>query len=441
MTRFRLFLLPLALLLALTGMAGGCGDDGGARSDDPPTSDDDDAADDDADASDDDDNDDDDNDTNAPGFDSDPQTIDATLVRLLDTVRELAHFPGLAAALVKDGRVIWSRGVGVADLDTERPVEPDTLFLTGSLSKTVLTIALMQLWEQGLFELGDDVNDHLPFDVRHPVYERVPITFQELMTHTSSIADNGPVLNELYTDGDSPLPLTDFLADYLLPDGDFFRTTNFWEYPPEGRWKYSNVAAAAAGLVVESLSGEDFAAYCRRHVLEPLGLDDSGYRLSDMDAAEVAMPYDFNRRAETYEPAGHYGVPFYPAATLRTSVIGLARLLALMSNGGELDGVRLLAPGTVAEIREVPYPDRWPSQGLFWYYGEYDGHEVFGHQGGGDGVAAKMFYRDDGIGVALVANGSWGNLAERLVVEEALILLFRAGERLGETPLRHVAGR
>ena len=429
-----LLLIVAALLVACADTTDTAADDDDAAP--SPANDDDDDNDD----NDDDNDDNDDDDIVVPDdLDATPQTIDAALVRLLETVRQLAHFPGMAAAVVKEGRVVWSHGFGVTNLETQRPVTPDTLFLTGSISKTVLTTALMQLWEQGLFELGDDVADYVPFALENPLYRRFPITFRELMTHTSSIADNGPVLRSLYSDGDSPLPLEEFLADYLVPDGEYFAASNFYDFPPQSRWKYSNVAAAVAGLVVEQLSGEDFAEYCHAHVLQPLGLGGSSYRLADLSPADVAMPYEYNQRTEQNEPFGHYGLPFYPGGTLRTSAVGLARILAMMAGDGELDGQRLLAPGTVAEIREVQYPDRWPSQGLFWYYGLYNDREVFGHQGGGDGVAAKMFYRpDDGVGVVLLANGSWGNLLERLVVEEAIIALFGAADELGRAPWREI---
>ena len=103
--------------------------------------------------------------------------------------------PGLAAAIVKNGRMICTAVAGMANIEQKQPVTPDTLFLIASVSKTMTATALMQLYDQGKFQLGDDINRYLPFPIRIPVSPTSPITFRQLLTHSASIKDNAAYIN------------------------------------------------------------------------------------------------------------------------------------------------------------------------------------------------------------------------------------------------------
>ena len=100
--------------------------------------------------------------------------------------------PGLAACIVKSGRIVWSKGYGWSDIKKQLAMDPNrTVQNIGSISKTVTATAAMQLWEKGKFELDDDINHYLPFPVRNPLHADKLISFRSLLTHRSSIAD-GP---------------------------------------------------------------------------------------------------------------------------------------------------------------------------------------------------------------------------------------------------------
>ena len=109
----------------------------------------------------------------------------------LEDGMEEIHVPGLQAALIKNGSVVWSKGFGFANADEDTLVTTETPFMLASISKTVTAVAIMKLYEQGLFQLDDDVNDYLDFSVDHPSGEA--ITFRHLLKHTSSIRDEGTV--------------------------------------------------------------------------------------------------------------------------------------------------------------------------------------------------------------------------------------------------------
>ena len=129
--------------------------------------------------------------------------------------RRAQRIPGLAACIVKSGRVAWSKGYGWANIAKRVPMDPDrTVQNIGSISKTVVATAVMQLWEKGKFQLDDDVNERLPFAVRSPSHPDTPITYRLLLTHRSGIADS-LAYRSSYACGDPSLPLEDVAQGVL----------------------------------------------------------------------------------------------------------------------------------------------------------------------------------------------------------------------------------
>src|SRR5712675_1456396 len=120
-----------------------------------------------------------------------PGTCKTDLTRQLRTL----DVPGLAAAVVKNGRIVCTATAGLANIEENRPVTPDTLFLIASVSKTITATAVMQLYDERKFQLDDDINRYLPFTVRIPASPSAPITFRQLLNHTSSIKDNTTYIN------------------------------------------------------------------------------------------------------------------------------------------------------------------------------------------------------------------------------------------------------
>ena len=118
---------------------------------------------------------------------------------LINSAMQTYHVPGLAALIIKNDSIVWSNNYGYANVSLNKPVEDSTLFMMASISKTITITALMQLWEDGLFDLEDNINDYLQpdFQIHHPNYPNDTITFKMLMTHTSSIDDNWNVLTPL----------------------------------------------------------------------------------------------------------------------------------------------------------------------------------------------------------------------------------------------------
>lgn len=308
--------------------------------------------------------------------------------------------PGVAACAVRDGEVIWNGNYGYANIAQNIELDDSSIFMLGSISKTITGIAFLQLYETGLIGLDDDVNIYLPFQFTHPLFPQTIITPRMLMSHVSGIRDNWDVLNPLhYPGGDSPISLSDFIEGYLVPDGIYYDTENFNTSEPCTVYDYSNVGSALIAYLVEVLSGISFEQYCQENIFVPLGMDDTSWFLANLNFSQVAMPYTFNNG--NYYPFGHYGQPMYPCGFLRTSALHLAQILLVQMELGTVNNNIILQSNTVELMQTLHYPAIAPEYGFFLQY--LDG--FWGHMGGGPGVCTSMLFNPiDDIGVIVLLN-------------------------------------
>lgn len=349
-----------------------------------------------------------------------------------------SHMPSLSAVVIKGEDIVWSNAYGNADSFTEPPVAAsvkDTSYLLASISKTVMGVTLMQLYEQGLFDLDDDVNDYLKnvvsnrFLVKNPKHSKKKITFRMLLTHTSSISDghyNSLSYKAVYTRGkDSPTSLKSFLWNYLHPQGKFYRSKNYRRNKPGTKYEYSNIGAALAGYMVEVLTNTDFADYSHTNVFEPLGMDESttNWHLEPLDQSKLAMPSEWKKNK--LKKYCHYTFPDYPNGGMRSSAWDLALFLKeFMQDGGQL-----LSKSTVQEMMKLqtslPGAKR-KNQGIIWYYKKLGGKKLIGHSGAEMGAATEMFFDPKTkVGVILLMNGEWEQSKFEAAVKAIELRLFR----------------
>lgn len=318
---------------------------------------------------------------------------------------ESDHIPGLSACIVKEGQTRWVGVYGDANIELSIPVDTSTLFLLASVSKTITITALMQLWEEGLFELDHDINDYMPFSIRIPNDTLAPITFRMLCTHTSSIRDNWGIM-PVYWNGDSPIPLEEYLFDYLNPDGaNYNQNLNFYNQPPGTVYNYSNIGVTLLGYLVELIGDSTFTYQTKERIFDPLQMNETAWFLSELDTSHIAMPYSWN--GTSYFPRGYYGFSYYPAGSLRTSVDQLANFLLCYLSGGTYLGQQILESSTVDMIRTPQVPQINPYIGLIWQTGTSSVGKVFwGHTGGFYGASTVINHcPEDNTGVIILSNG------------------------------------
>src|SRR5262245_48494785 len=192
------------------------------------------------------------------------QDVEAFLEGLIPAEIERNDIAGATVAIVKDGKLLFAKGYGYADVAKHTPVSAEeTLFRPGSVSKLFTWTAVMQLVEQGKLDLDRDVNEYLDFKI--PATYAEPITLRHLMTHTPGFEE---AIKDLFVPDASQLkPLRDYLTNHI-PRRIF---------PPGKIPAYSNYATALAGYIVERVSGKPYNEYIRDEILLALGMNRSTF--------------------------------------------------------------------------------------------------------------------------------------------------------------------
>ena len=302
-----------------------------------------------------------------------PRSPSSTELRI-----DKARIDRALAAMVADGRaagasaLVWQGGreryfgtAGFADREAKRPMARDTLAQIFSMTKPVTGVALMQLWEQGRFGLDDPLSRYLPEFAEMKVYTGKdaagapilkpasrPILIRDMLRHTAGFVYRTHDLPAgVAAGGPEPLDPSVDLAEFgrrlaRLP----------LLYEPGERWHYSSAVDVQA-LLVEKLSGMPLESYVRRHILDPLGMRETGWTQPEERFARLAATYvrDAAKGALTRQPdAATRAQNFDPARRLTMGGSGLVssiddymRFARMLLGKGTLDGVRILKPSTV----------------------------------------------------------------------------------------------
>ncbi len=284
-----------------------------------------------------------------------------------------ADIPGGVIVVVKDGKIIFAKGYGYADVKTKRPVDPaTTIFRPGSVSKLFTWTAVMQLVQAGKINLDADVNQYIDFTI--PPFDGKPVTMRNLMTHTAGFEET--VRDLLVDRQDQVLPIDVYLKR-RLPSRIF---------APGEVIAYSNYGATLAGYIVQRVSGEKFEDYVAKHIFAPLKMTHSTFvqplpanlaplmATGYLDASEgKTTPFEF--------------VDTVPAGASSSTGIEMAHLMLAYLNGGTYDGYQLLKPATIKEMwtPQVAPEKGLPSFDLGFYQDDFNGLPIVGH--GGDTVA------------------------------------------------------
>jgi CubicO group peptidase (beta-lactamase class C family) len=275
---------------------------------------------------------------------------------------------GAVVLVVKDGRILYSKGYGYSDVSKRTPVTADrTLFRPGSISKLFTWTAVMQLVEQGKLDLDRDVNDYLDFKI--PATYPKPITLRNIMTHTPGFEET---IQDLFVSK----------VDRLIPLGDYLKShvpTRI--FPPGTTPAYSNYGTALAGYIVQRQSGEKFDDYIEQHILNPLGMNRSTFRQPLPKELEPLM-------SKGYQTASKPPKPFElvlaaPAGSASVTATDMARFMTAHLQDGHFENAQILRPETAqlmhsAQFTSVPGMN---AMALGFYEETRNGHRIIGHAG------------------------------------------------------------
>ena len=338
------------------------------------------------------------------------RTSEALDTRLQEIYAQ-SNFAGFSVSIVKAGAVAFERSYGKADVAAGVDLTNQMAMNIASISKLFIGIALVKAIEEGHFTLETRINDILPFAVTNPHAPEVPIQVKHLVTHTSGILDdeatyfsnysilagedlNTPsaqrMLDELHpkTNGEV-LSLADFMQTYLASDGVLYKATNFGTNPAGSTYAYSNIASALAAYLVELATGVDFDRYTQEVVFDPLDMDHTAWKISDLDRGDVALQY-WNRD----NPLPFYTIATYPEGTLTTSVEDLTAFMLEMMKAQSGESDLLLTKASYRVLfdkklnpRPPGMPEREDNYGVFWVWSTSG---RIGHTGGDIGSTTFM---------------------------------------------------
>ena len=318
---------------------------------------------------------------------------------------------GATFVVVKDGKVLFQKGYGYADVKTKKPVAPEeTLFRIGSVSKLFTWTAVMQLNEQGKLDLDRDINEYLDFKI--PDAHGKPITLKNILTHTAGFEEQ---VKDLFKYDAADLNLGEYLKTHV-PKRIF---------APGTVPAYSNYATALAGYIVERVSGQPFDDYVEGNIFRPLGMTHSTFRqplppeLAPLMSSGYTLASVDVERFEVIPPA--------PAGSMSSSAGDMARFMLAHLQQGEFNGARILKPETVARMHSRLFGMDDASLGMAhgFYEESRNGRRIIGH--GGDTVYFHsdlhlvqnenlgffMSYNSGGRGRSSLRESVWKSLLDR----------------------------
>ncbi|WP_042169466.1 serine hydrolase [Paenibacillus gorillae] len=251
-----------------------------------------------------------------------------------DAVKQKAG--AAAISVVRDGKVLVSKGYGVVDQTSKAQVDDSqTIFRVASVSKVFTVAAAMQLVEQGKISLQDNVEKYLDgYKIKNPFGK--PVTIEQLLTHTTGFESTQPS-DASYVFDPSVTPVT--LKDSIF---DAFPSVI---REPGSSYMYDNFATRLLGYIIQQVSGESFGSYIEKHITKPLGMTSSSFTLK-ADLAE--------RMATSYDP-GNNAIPSYdlsprewPEGSMISTASDMALFMKAFLNGGRsADGKAILSPESV----------------------------------------------------------------------------------------------
>ena len=296
--------------------------------------------------------------------------IDTHLARYVDDGR----LAGWQVLVTRRGRTVHSSTYGSRDLERGLPVEPDTLWRIYSMTKPVTAVATMQLYEEGLVSLNDEVARWIPefadmrvlvggnADLPKTVPATEPVRLWHLLTHTAGLTyafTRSSVLDDIYGKHGA-----DSLAD---PDADLSQMCERWGslpllFNPGSAWNYS-VATDVLGRVLEVVTGQTLEEVFAERILEPLGMHDTRWWVDGDDVQRLAalyVPHPATGKVLRHDAMGDQALRppkmLSGGGGLVSTAADYARFTAMLVRGGEIDGVRLLGPRTLAYMTRNHLP-------------------------------------------------------------------------------------
>ncbi len=330
-----------------------------------------------------------------------PAQLDA-LEKDIEAARVRIGVPGVSVAVVKDGKVVFSKGFGLRDVEKKQPVTPDTLFAIGSSTKAFTAAALLMAVDAKKVGLDESPKRYLPYFKMRDSETDAKITVRDLLRHTSGLTRTDLMM--LAADGKLSRVEMIQAACSALP------TAKLGE-----KWQYQNIMFSAAGEIASGAFGQPYEKLIETKLLKPLGMNRANLTikqaLADPDHAS-GYSLDIAAKTATFVPMRSLGST--PAAgAINASANEMTRWLQLWLDGGTVGSKRLLSAESVAEAIKQQTTSPLGGYGFGWFLSKWEGIPVVEHGGNIDGFNANVaFLPGQKIGVVVLTNVFTSPLAD-----------------------------
>lgn len=334
---------------------------------------------------------------------------------IAESALEKSNQAGFAIAVVKDGKIIHSKGYGWSDAQKKKKVDESTLFCIASNSKFFTTTALAMLVDQGKLSWNDKVIDYIPEFTMYNSYVREHFTIVDLVTHRSGLGLGAGDLLFIPDGGD-------FTIEDVLNSFQYQKATSEFRT----QYDYDNLLYIVAGEIIHRISGEKWDHYIEKHIFTPLQMTNSrGYFENITNNNNVAEAH--STESGTLELIPTYKDPnklFGAAGGIYSSADDMAKWLIYNLNRGQYNGDTLISfeqhdflwsPQTNMKFEANPggrYKNHYKAYGVGVQIGDEAGYTVISHTGGMPGMLSHtMFIPELDAGIVVLTNTSPGGYA------------------------------
>jgi CubicO group peptidase (beta-lactamase class C family) len=333
------------------------------------------------------------------------EKADALLSGLIQT-----NDPSLAVLVAQNGKILFEKGYGLADLEHHVPVIPQTTFRIGSITKQFTAAAILKLQEEGKLSLDDKLSKYIPDFPRGD-----EVTLRQLLTHTSGIHDYS----------DDPRMTKPITTEAIIEE--LKMQKHPYDFDPGGAWRYDNSGYVLLGYIVEKVSGQSYGSFLRENFFHPLAMTDTGVHHAQLDLPHEALGYSLITNGFTWalnEDQTWCG----GAGALYSTVEDLYRWNEGIFNGRVLDAASLKAAFTPDKTKEIQGYNRDTGYGFGWFIRRHRGLREISHGGGLDGFRSMLLrLPDEKFTVAILANAGPGRTnASPEILAYQLVAIFLA---------------
>ena len=313
---------------------------------------------------------------------------------------------------------------GFSNFENQIQTTTDSIYRIASISKVIVAIGVLKLYEKGLVDLDEDISTYFGFKIRNPKFPDDIITLRMILTQTSSIVDDGGLIDGVYKGYDGSNQTDDFITvESLLTPGSEHFGIGYSNYKPGTNFIYSNFGCGLLDCVCEIITKKYFTEYIKEVLLLPLEIY-SGFRLEDLKYPEnlvghylydngkfvLYRNFDLFKKVQCLRyPLGenYRGV----AGGLYIKASDLAKIMQMLMNKGSYKGLRILKESTVLEMEKVqwegtPTDPTYKKKGLqMIIMDEFTKNPLKGHFGNAYGLRSFMLYNENG-GMIFLCNGA-----------------------------------